>query len=288
MHEKSYLAIRAPKGDAFTIKTRPDFIKLHAVILAIAKRGSGKTVALTNVLRMMQENQALDRLILVSGTYHNNTSAFAGLPLDSDDVLEPTRDAPAKLASMLSEMGAEYDAHQAKLKRWLRLQALIRGDTDPRWIDAELLREFPNPAERPWYAYRGKPTVAIMFDDCQGSPCFAPSSGLSNLVIKHRHLGATCHGALGATLLFATQSYTSNAMGLPRSVRANVTHMLVFRTKSGKELEQIAEEVSGEVSHDDFLVKYEQAVVGRHDFLFIDLHPKAGNSMFRRNMDTML
>lgn len=288
MHEKSYLAIRAPKGDAFTIKTRPDFIKLHAVILAIAKRGTGKTVALTNVLRMMRENDALDRLILVSGTFHNNQGAFTGLPLSPDDVLEPTRDAPAKVASMIGESAAAYDEHQARLRRWHRLQSLIRGNLDPRWMDADLLREFPNPAEKPRYPYRGKPTIAVMFDDCQGSPCFAPASGLSNLVIKHRHLGATCDGALGATLLFATQSYTSNAMGLPRSVRANVTHLLVFRTKSGKELEQIADEVSGEVTLDEFMARYEQAVVEPHDFLFIDLHRKPGNSMFRRNMDTML
>ena len=286
MYDKNYLAIRAPKGDAFTIRTRPDFIKLHAVILAVAKRGTGKTVALSNILRMMKENDALDRLILVSGTYHNNTSAFAGLPLSPDDVLEPTRDAPAKVVSLIADAAAQYDEALAKLERWRRLQALIRGNLDPRWIDAELLREFPSPAERPRVPAR--PHVAVMFDDCQGSPCFAPSSGLSNLVIKHRHLGATRDGALGATLLFATQSYTSNAAGLPRAVRANVTHLLVFRTKSGKELEQIADEVSGEVTHDDFLRKYEQAVVGPHDFLFIDLHPKAGNPMFRRNMDTML
>ena len=80
----NYLNIRVPKGKAFTINTNYEFIRLHAIILAIAKRGVGKSVALTNVLRMMKHNEALDRLILVSGTYHNNTYLFDGLPLNPE------------------------------------------------------------------------------------------------------------------------------------------------------------------------------------------------------------
>ena len=69
----SYLDIRPPaNSQAFAINTQPDFIQLHALVLAIAPRGSGKTVALTNLLRMMKENHALDRLIVVSPTYGNN------------------------------------------------------------------------------------------------------------------------------------------------------------------------------------------------------------------------
>jgi hypothetical protein len=38
---KNYLDIQVAKGSAFTIKTADDFIQLHAIILAIAKRGVG-------------------------------------------------------------------------------------------------------------------------------------------------------------------------------------------------------------------------------------------------------
>ena len=65
--DKNY-DIKVPKTKAFTIETSPDLIKLHAVILANCKRGGGKTLSLTNLLRMMKDDGVLDRLILVSPT----------------------------------------------------------------------------------------------------------------------------------------------------------------------------------------------------------------------------
>lgn len=285
--------IVVPKSKAFTIQTEPDFIQMHSVILACAKRGTGKTVALTNLLRLMNQNNALDRLILVSGTYHNNKHYFTGLPLDEDDVIEPSRDTPELLMEILNQEGQDYDEYHEQMKKYKSLQRELRSNKPIEDIDPFLLLEFGEDLEyfeKPFHKYNGKkPVIVIMFDDCQGSDLFKPSSKLSNLVIKHRHLGKTKDGALGTTLLFACQSYTSNSAGLPKSIRANLTHMLVFKTKSEKELQLIAEECSGEVSTEEFFKLYERAIQTPHDFLFIDLHRKASHpSMFRRNFNEFL
>jgi len=291
----NYLDIQVPKGNAFTIQTKDNFIQLHAVILAISKRGVGKSVALTNLLRMMKENDALDRLILVSGTYHNNTFLFKDLPLNEEDVIEPQKDTPEVLFDIFEEEGQRYDEYFIKLKQWKELQRQIKSQREIYQIDDTLLLDFANSNfEKPTYQYMRngkayKPRIAVFFDDCQGSALFSPSSKLSNLVIKHRHLGKTKDGALGSTLLFACQSYTSNSNGLPKSIRTNLTHMLVFKSKSIKELQNISQEVEGEVSQDQFFDVYEQAIQEQHDFLFIDLHRKKQHpSMFRRNMNTFL
>ena len=65
--------ITVPKGSAFTIKTDKDFIQLNAIILAIAKRGTGKSCSISNLLRMMKENNVLDRLILQEHIITTNT-----------------------------------------------------------------------------------------------------------------------------------------------------------------------------------------------------------------------
>ena len=198
-----YLDIRVAKGSAFAIKTNDDFIQLHAIILAIAKRGVGKSVALTQFLRMAKENQALDRLILVSGTYHNNTHLFEGLPIDPEvDILEPEKHTPELLIEMLTQMGEDYDEYHEKRKKWHELQRQIRTNRRIGDIPEELLLTFSDNFDKPTYKYMRngkpyKPVVAIFFDDCQGSALFSPSSKLSNLVIKHRHLGRTTYGALG-------------------------------------------------------------------------------------------
>lgn len=289
--------IKVPKSSAFTIDTPSDFFNLHAVFLAIAKRGVGKTTAYSNLLRLMKVNNVLDRFILVSPTYHNNKHYFEGLPLDEEkDVIEPTKNTPEILMEILDEEGADYDRYHEELKEYNELQRFIKNggnidNYDPfhilKWSTYDDLRNVPKPTHR----YNGrKPIITIFFDDCQGADLFKPSSKLSNLVIKHRHLGKTNDdGAIGCTLLFACQNYTSSSAGLPKSIRNNTTHMLVFRNKNMKELQLIAEECSGEISTEQFFNIYNRAIQNQHDFLLIDFHPKKEHpSNFRRNFNEFL
>ena len=150
--------------------------------------------------------------------------------------------------------------------------------------------EFGNDFEKPTHKYGGKkPCITIFFDDCQGSPLFSPSSKLSKLVISHRHQGALKDGALGCTLLFATQSYASNSFGLPKTVRTNLTQMMVFKNKSLDELGLIALECAGEINEEEFFKLYDRAILEPHDFLMIDFaRKKCHPSMFRRNFDEWL
>ncbi len=285
--------IQIPTNSAFTIETEPNFIQLHGIILAVAKRGVGKTTALSNLLRLMKNNNALDRLILVSPTYHNNKHYFQGLPLDDDnDVLEPTKDVPEKIENILNEEATEYEEYQEKLKRYKKFMSLLkRKDINIYDIPTDLLLEFSDSDfEPPIHKYNGKkPIIVVFFDDVQGSDVMKPSSKLSNLVIKHRHMGKLKDSALGTTLLFATQSYTSNSGGLLKAIRGNLTHMLVFRNKNMKEIDCISEECAGEISKEVFDDVYKKSIQNPHDFLFIDLHKKQNHlSAFRRNFNEFI
>jgi len=284
--------IKLPKGGAFNINTEPDFISMHSVILAIAKRGVGKTCSFSNLLRLMKKNNALDRLILVSPTYHNNAHYFKDLPLEQEDVLEPNIDAPKMIEEILDTEAQEYEEYHEKLKRWKKLNKMLKDKTKSiHDIPNELLIEFEdtmyNPPE---HKYNGKkPVIVVLFDDVQGNDIMLPRAKLNQLVTTHRHKGKLKNGALGVTLLFATQNYTSNQMGLNKSIRGNLTHLLVFKNKNIKELEKIAEECSGEINQDTFFQVYDKAIQSPHDFLFIDLHKKPTHpSGFRRNFNEFI
>jgi len=284
--------IKVPDTKAFTITTKEDFIQLHAVVLAVAKRGTGKTLSLTNLLRMMKENNALDRLILVSPTYHNNKKMFEGLPLDEDvDVIEPDKGTADTIMEILEQEGKEYDEYHEALKRYRLLMRLIHSNRPIEDIPSDLILEFGEyNFKKPEHKWGGrKPIITVFFDDCQGNALFRPSSKLSSLVIKHRHQGKTKDGAIGVTLFFATQTYTSNAAGLLPAIRNNTTHLLVFRNKNNKEIDLIAEEVAGEVEKETFFALHNFAVQDPHDFLFIDLAKKKEHpSMFRRNFNEFI
>ncbi len=65
--------------------------------------------------------------------------------------------------------------------------------------------------------------------------------------------------------------------------------MMLMKTKNEKELDEIAEEVAGEVSKETFMKVYNEAIREPFDFLFIDLHKKPEHpSMFRRNLNEFI
>jgi predicted O-methyltransferase YrrM len=68
-----------------------------------------------------------------------------------------------------------------------------------------------------------------------------------------------------------------------------MTHLILFKTKNENELDEIAEEVAGEIDKKTFIKLYHEAIKEKFDFLFIDLHKKDNHpSMFRRNFNEFL
>ena len=136
-----------------------------------------------------------------------------------------------------------------------------------------------------------KCVIGVVFDDCVGSAIYTKGiRKLNQFVIFHRHQGQLKDGgALGCSLYFLVQSFRCQSGGLSKCIRNNTTSMLVWKTKSQRDLDEIADECAGEVNKDTFMKLVCLATAEPHDFLFIDLHPKPSHpSMFRRNFDTFL
>jgi len=296
---KNYLDIQVPKGSAFKIQTDKSFVKLHQLLCVVGKRGSGKTVFIVNFLRMMKEQGCLDKLILVTPTYESNKNNFKGLPVDQDNIIDPND--PTAVQQIRNIVDAErdlLDEYYAKLERYNELMKQIKSRIPIEEIDEWLLEEFGEEMEKPKHYLDGrKPVIACFIDDALGTKIYGNKSGLSNLVILHRHLGVSraLKSALGITIIFATQSYKSNVYGISPTIRNNCTSLAIFQTKSEKELQGISEEVAGFCTKEEFMNVYEQAMSAcgcgckpEHNILFIDTSPHEGNSHFRKNMNKML
>jgi hypothetical protein len=92
-------------------------------------------------------------------------------------------------------------------------------------------------------------------------------------------------GASGASLIFNVQAYKSAQNSIPKALRGNLTLLLHGKTKSERELLEIAEEFGSEIGVPQFLELYKQATDEPHSFLMIDLHPKSEHpSPFRKNL----
>jgi hypothetical protein len=182
------------------------------------------------------------------------------------------------------------DEYYEKLERWRLLQKEIKSRKPVDMIDDDLLLEFEDNEKPKHYLNGRKPVIACFFDDALGTRIYGPKSGLNNLTILHRHLGVSEYlGALGVTLIFASQSYKSNHYGISPTIRNNCTSIAVFKTKSEKELQGIYEEVAGFCTRDEFQSVYDQAMEGfEHNILYIHTSPKENNSNFRKNLNEQI
>jgi len=288
---------------AFSISTPDHLPKLHQLCIANGKRGTGKSIAITNLIRMYKEELGSDlRCIIVSPTFGSNFKLLSELGINREDVFEePDDDVPAKLIRIADD---ERDA----FLEWKHLDAYyndfiktIKGGFFDRSKMDDYMLQYYNPLtnqfERPKPKYKcylkGKPPVLFTFiDDAQGSKLLSTNKKMLKLCLRHRHLGQfppPQGGAVGMSLFVSTQTFKSN-FGLNKAIRNNSTSIILFKTQDMTELKQISEAFSGEIPVDRFFQLYEQATVKPHDFLFVDLHYKKDiqPSGFRQNFDTYL
>jgi len=289
----------------FSIDDTPDHLpSLNAIICANGKRNSGKTNSLTNLIRMYKEFYKDDmRVIIVSTTAGSNYKLMSQLGVKKEDIFtDPDDNIAEKLIKICDDERDDF-------LEWEHLNQyydeFIKNMKNPYFEDIKFIDEYmlnyynpvTNRFERPKPKYqrylRGKTPILMTFlDDLQGSKLLSTNKKALNMFLRHRHLGGMPPprgGAVGMTLLVATQTFKSNG-GLNKAIRNNCTQMLQFKCKDGSELKQVAEAFSGEIDVDTFYRLYNEATDEEHSFLFIDLHYKKGiqPSGFRKNFDTYL
>jgi len=296
--------IKLPKNsNAFAIETPDHLPKLHQLCIANGKRGSGKSIAITNLIRMYKEELGSDlRCIIVSPTFGSNFKLLSELGINREDVFEePDDDVPAKLNRIANDERDAFLEWRHLNEYYNQFIKTIKGGFFDRSKMDDYMLLYYNPLtnhfERPKPKYKcylkGKPPVLFTFiDDAQGSKLLSTNKKMLQLCLRHRHLGQfppPQGGAVGMSLFVSTQTFKSNG-GLNKAIRNNSTSIILFKTKDMTELKQISEAFSGEIPVDRFFQLYEQATEGDHNFLFVDLHYKKDvqPSGYRKNVDTYL
>jgi hypothetical protein len=296
--------IKLPKNsNAFAVETPDHLPKLHQLCIANGKRGSGKSIAITNLIRMYKEELGSDlRCIIVSPTFGSNYKLLSDLGIDRADVFEePDDDVPAKLIKIANDERDAFLEWRHLNEYYNQFIKTIKGGFFDRSKMDDYMLQYYNPLtnqfERPKPKYpcylKGKPPVLFTFiDDAQGSKLLSTNKKMLQLCLRHRHLGQMPPpqgGAVGMSLFVSTQTFKSQG-GLNKAIRSNCTALICFKTQNMSELQQISEAFSGEIPVDRFFELYKQATEKPHDFLFVDLHYKKDvqPSGFRQNFDTYL
>ena len=294
------LKIKVPDGSPFTYETKPEIMKCHQNCLVVAPRGQGKTTFVVNLIERME----YDRIFVCSPSIKSNHALLSRLKLEEDDIFEDVDDIGclSVIKAAIEKERDDLEKYEDDKKKYKELMKLLSADNivsnsigGSANISDELLLKFYRDGvfEPPTHRWGGRRCqIAVLFDDCMGSQIFTKGiRKLNAMTIYHRHLGQLKKGgALGCSLYFLCQSYKAQAGGISKCIRGNTTSLAIGRTKSEKELDDIAEECGAEVPKETFLNIHTQATKdSKFDFLVIDFHKKDHHpSMFRRNLDTFI
>lgn len=120
------LEIKAPKDSAFRFPTPTHLPKLHQNCIFVGARGSGKGVAMANLIRMLP----FDRVLVISPTFDSNKEILKDLKINREDVFDPEdSEVVKKVREMIEQEVADLESYRAELKLYKRFQRMI---TDTR------------------------------------------------------------------------------------------------------------------------------------------------------------
>ena len=74
-------------------------------------------------------------------------------------------------------------------------------------------------------------------------------------------------------------------MGLPRVLRLNATHFIVYKMGDKKQLKQIYEHFGNTIEEEEFVDMYKYATQDPYSFLYIDTDPTEESMCFRKGFN---
>ena len=156
--------IKLPKNhNAFAIETPDHLPKLHQLLVANGKCGSGKSMAITNLVRMYKEYYKDNlRILIVSPTFGSNYKILQELGIDKQDVFDdPDDDKPNKIIKIANQERDDFLEYEHLVKYYDEFMKNLRGNQfDINKMDNYLMQYFnpiTNQFEKPkpkysWYS----------------------------------------------------------------------------------------------------------------------------------------
>jgi hypothetical protein len=264
-----YGAIKEP-GDQKR-KIPPGMFDPHMTWMISGKTGSGKSTALIRMLKAYCDSGVFQKVVLISPTAAYDEK-YKMLPLSA--VHEDYSD------ELMSDIMEEQKTDMEEFKQTeddIRLYTKFMRHK--RLSKAELLRLYTmlNPHteefEKPEQKFGKLPYMAVILDDLGGTPAFRNGNNfLNSIVCKSRHYKSNFFVCV------------QHPYQMPRALRSQCSHCMLFATKDKKLLEELAKENCSHLTPEEFTAMFQHATRRPHDFMMCDFK----KDQVRRNFDEVL
>ena len=277
-------------------------------MMVSAVRASGKSFSVSKMVRGLQREKVFDKIYMICPTFNSNKAYFGDLIDDlENDVLEPTKDSISQVIAKVEADRDEFEEHLDRLKAYNEFIGLLKSNKE---MTEEQIMKFmklgflnAERMDKPEFKYEKKagklrpPQSLLILDDVLSSPALLQGSGITRVATLNRHvapLKETFMGnknyprsACGLAVMLLSQTY-SMPQGVSRTLREQLTHLLLFKNKQEKTLEKIREELASAVDADKFMMAYEYATREKFGSLLVDFAPKDPDHTFRKNLNELI
>jgi len=259
--------------------------------LFVGAKNSGKTYGLVKFLKNYEEfpiynsegEKLIQKIVLFSPTAHSSLNpiyhSLKHLDWDKDVVLDYSDDKLQVRLDEIEELKFEIEKYKAYKKAY---QRFLKNKVS-KLTEEELILLYDNDFIEPEDMkpeYENMPVFWFVLDDLVGdNKAFKKGNcALSNLCIKHRHLGIN--------LIFTSQYLRA----IPPVIRRNIDIYVLYKFANKQSvIEQIYPEVSSLCTEEQFEEMYSKATEEEHSALVIDNHPKTPkNERFKVNFDKII
>lgn len=208
-------------------KTRSNFI-----MSIIACTGSGKSVLISNLIRIYYKN-VFDKIYFCSSNISDDNKIYDNA-----------------YSSIIFDETRMFQTIDNDVANYIKLDI----ENDEEFID-----------DKPNFK------ALLIIDDLISEVANKRNKDLIKFIIKSRHLNCS--------IIIVSHKYNL----LPAIVRANLTHIILFRTKSTLELEAMYKGII-DIDHETFMKLYHDATDENHSFLYSVLNKNP--QLYYKNFDT--
>ena len=286
------------QGVSNEYKTSHYAIRQPCLLMCSSLRNTGKTHTISKLVSQAQKEKTFDRIYMICPTFQSNKSYF-GKMINEEDVFEPTKDSIQKVIEIVEAERDEFEDYLRKeklYKEFIQILKSKREFSDGEIMKFEELGFLDDEFDRPKWKYGDNnvrpPQSLLILDDVLSSPALLQSSGITRVSSLNRHVSPlqephSGRSACGLAVILISQTYTM-PQGVSRTLRENITHLLLFKNKQEKQMSKIREELGSAVDEDKFMTAYNMATKEKYGNLLVDFNPRCPTMTFRKNLNELL
>ena len=266
-----------------TRETPPHLPRLNFMSVSLGSMGGGKTTSLMSMIKMYDKYKSFDRVVWFSPSlmYEGKGKAFIKSKTNYELVYHE-HFSNELFIHETEKMKADIEEYRMYLQQKVVWDKFCRcHNTDVLTLDELMHLEMMGWVEPQTEFKWGFPSFALVLDDlATDKNIFSPTckGPVSKFFIAHRH-----HSCC---VFINTQIH---ANGVPRQIRGVISVWMLFKCKSKKLQEDIANELSFKVEPNKMIEIWDFATSqGNHDFLLVDYKQNDINKMFKKGFDQQI